>query len=337
MKLNFLYRFFQLSIIAASGTFPIINENLYAHVDQVGLPPETKIREIVNFDPNSNELPGSIIIGEDSDLYVSFPFINEIRRYTETGSLINTFSLPIPADNLVSGLAVKWNQNIYVVVNSFYSLFTDANGIWEITPKGKIRQFAKIKSGKYPSNLVFDKSDHLYLTDSVHGEILKIDRDGNVSTWLKHHLLKGDPYGSIIAGVPNGASGIVMGKKSKDLYVANTDMGYIVKVKIKQDGSAGKARLFVKNSSLIGVSSISINRRGILYATVPNQNTILGITKKKKIEVISTGNYLEYTNGITMKKNKGINLGFFINGSFINKENPGIFRIKVACDPLHAD
>lgn len=336
MKLNFLYRFLQLSILA-SGTLPVLTEDLQAaKIDVVGLPPVTTLREIVSFESHSKELPGSIVIGKKSDLYISFPFLNEIRRYSQKGDFLDSYCLPIEPENLSSGIAIKWNQDIYVIVNSFFACNNDANGVWEITKKGRIRKFADIPFGGYPSSMVFDKNDHLYVSDSVRGKIWKIDHNGNTCSWFNDAMLHGNPHGALMSGIPMGASGIVMGKKNKHLFVANSDYGRIIKVKIKQDGSPGEASIYVEDKALIGVRSISINRRGILYATIPDQNTILGI-HKKSIEVISQDSPLEYPYGLAMKKHKGINLGFFTNGALIDQNNPGIFRFKVACDPLHAD
>jgi len=335
MKLNFLYRYLQLSILAASAALPIANENLYAHIDQVGPPPVTVINEIVAFPPDTSELPGAIAIGHE-DLFISFPFLNEVRCYSQKGEFLDLYELPVSHHNFTAGLVVKWNQEVYVIVNSYFATHPHGNGVWKITTKGEISKFADLPHGGYPSNLVFDKSDHLYVTDSVHGKIYKIDREGNVETWVHDELLKGKHSGRFFSGIPQGASGLTIGKKSKDLYVANTDYGRVLKIKINHDGSAGKIKVFADNWHLDGITALSFNRRGILYGVVPESNSIYGITKKGTKKVYA-GEPLEFPTGLVMKKHKGINLGFISNSAFVCEKNPGILRIKVAVDPMHAD
>ncbi len=337
MKFNLLRPFYLASSITISTALTFSPTLLDAHVDQVGPRSETSIRQIIEFEPKSNELPGTVITGLKHDIYISFPFMHQIRRYTIMGEFLDAVRLPIHKDNLVEGLAIKWNGDLFAVVNTYYSNHIHAHGIWKISHDGCIEKFADIPTGGFPSNIVFDKSDHLYLTDAVLGKIWKIDREGNVQTWLCHPHLKGKPSGYFVLGIPQGANGIAMGKKCKNVYVGNTDYGKIIRIKINQDGSAGKVKVFANCDLLKGVGGISFNRRGILYAAVPYQNKILSIREKDHVEEIICGEPLEFPGSIAMKKHKGINLGFSTNTALFHRCNPGIFRIKVASDPLHAD
>ncbi|MBA2727249.1 MAG: hypothetical protein H0U49_03640 [Parachlamydiaceae bacterium] len=334
MKFNFFYRLFQLSILVVSGAFPIANDSLYAHYVLVGPVPVTTVREIVSFPATTNLIPGSITLGGERDIYVSFPDLNAVRRYSLKGEFLKSYDLPVSYENITSGIAVKWNQDVFVVVNSYFACHHHANGVWKISHEdGSISKFACLPEGCYPSNLVFDKSDHLYLTDSVRGEIYKIDREGHVRSWFRNDVLKGSSKGYILSGVPQGVCAITMGKKSKHLFVANKDFGRIFRIEIKQNGCAGKCKEIANSTCLEGVTELSLNRRGILYAIIPNMNAIVGITDKG-IELIYAGSPLESPTGLIMKKHKGVNCGFISNSS---PENPGLLRIKVACDPLHAD
>lgn len=337
MKFELNPKFLALSMSLMIGAiFSFSNDGLHAHTDIVGPPPVTTVRQIIEF--GSNELPGDVLIGLKRDLYVGFPFLHQVRRYGVRGDLLWTTTLPVPSGCLVAGLAIKWNEDIFCVVNAYFTEDRDAHGIWKISHKGeRVKKFANLPLNSFPSSLVFDKSDHLYLSDSVQGKIWKIDRKGNVSTWISDPLLQGNPEGLYIPGLPQGANGITMGKKSKHLYVGNTDYGRIIKIKINKNGSAGNARIVTEGDSLIGVGGISLNRRGILYAAIPYQNAIQSIHKGGIIEEVIAGDPLEFPGDIAMKKHKGLNIGFFSNTALIDGDNPGIFRIKVACDPLHAD
>src|SRR5258708_6847227 len=99
MKSNLLHQFILASSIAICGAFPIVSPMLNAHIDAVGPPPENNIRQIVELDPTLNELPGAIIVGLKRDIFVSFPFLNQVRRYSVNGELLHTANIPAGNDN----------------------------------------------------------------------------------------------------------------------------------------------------------------------------------------------------------------------------------------------
>jgi sugar lactone lactonase YvrE len=320
------------------GTFLISIGNLNAaSALPVGPPSVTKLTQLVELGPN--EAPGDIILGAKRDLYVSFPFLNQVRHYSQKGELLNTYEVPVSADDLTEGLAIKWNGDVFIVVNSFFNESDKSHhGVWKLSD-GKITQFASLPLGGSPSEMVFDKSDHLYVNDSILGLIWKIDRKGEVSIWTIDPLLLGNPSGYYMPGLPIGAYGLALGKKNKSLLVGNTDYGRIVRIDFRHDGSAGKISVFAEDPLLGGIAGLSKNRRGMIYATVPYRNAIVSVAKHGIVNDVYVGDPLEFPADIVMKWEKcmNANAGFLTNMALQDHNNPGIFRILMAYDPYHPD
>lgn len=316
-------------------TFVFAGTSLFASsADPVGPAPKTTIHKIVSL--NADELPGAIIAGLKSDLYVGFPLLNQIRRYSQKGDLLGVKELPV-SGSMTEGIAQKWNGNIYAVVNTFFGGSPSDHGVWEIRKSGEISQFVELPPGGSLTDIVFDKCDHIYVSDSVLGVIWKINRLGEITEWVNSPLLFGIPGGRVVPGVPMGANGLAMGSKNRHLYVSNTDMGRILRIKIHDDGSAGDVEIFSEEPYLIGIVGISFNLRGQLYATIPYYNKIIAVNKLGAIEEVYESKQLDFPGDIVMKSYRGINSGYFTNSALPDHENPGIFYIKIACDYFHSE
>jgi sugar lactone lactonase YvrE len=112
---------------------------------------------------------------------------------------------------------------------------------------GQTTLFATRATMTFPNDLLFDKQQRLFLSDSSSCSLFTVQPNGRVAKWLSDPFLKGDrkfcPPANLRLDI--GANDIAFDKNDTSLFVANTDRASIIRVPIMKDGSAGKPELFV--------------------------------------------------------------------------------------------
>jgi sugar lactone lactonase YvrE len=79
--------------------------------------------------------------------------------------------------------------------------------------------------------------------------------------------------------LPLGVNVVVLDKEQKNIYAATTTLdGRIVKIPIKEDGSADKAAMFSRGHAWF--DGIEIDDKGNIYASEPGANQIVVIPPK---------------------------------------------------------
>jgi len=112
-----------------------------------------------------------------------------------------------------------------------------------------------------PNAIAFDDRGNAYVTDSADGTIWRFPGTGRGKLWIRHTLLAPDPHFGI------GANGITF-VPPRDLFVANTDLGLIARVRIKQDGNPGKTEIVAAGIELLTVDGLVADARGHLHAVI---------------------------------------------------------------------
>ena len=189
--------------------------------------------------------PAGIAINNSGNIFVTDQANHNIRKITPDG-MVSTLAGKAGSkgsDNGVnenarfnspSAIAIDSQNNLYVV-DSFN------HTIRKITPNGNVSTFAGeigtygLKDGKgekanfeFPSGIVIDKNDNLYISESK--SIRKITRDGQVTT-LKHFTAI-DEHGEKVAAEFFGIDGISMDSQN-NFYI--TEQATVVR-KINADG-----------------------------------------------------------------------------------------------------
>ena len=157
-----------------------------------------------------------------------------------------------------------------------------------------VELFASLDISGIPNDLAFDAGGNLYVSDSARGQVWKIDREGDVSTWKTDPLLLGlNPPGPPL-GVSVGANGIAFDAGEQNLYVANTDYGRIVRIPVNGDGLAGEAEVFVEDkNALRGADGITFDSKKNLYVAVSIQDRLVLISPTGKLITLAEGTLLQ--------------------------------------------
>jgi len=112
-----------------------------------------------------------------------------------------------------------------------------------------------------PNAITFDNRGNTYVTDSADGTIWRFPAKGPAKLWIRHALLAPDPNFGI------GANGIAY-IPPRDLFVANTDLGLIARVRIKRDGSPAKPVAVATGLELLTIDGLAADERGHLHAVI---------------------------------------------------------------------
>lgn len=259
--------------------------------------------------------PEGLCLDSKKNLYASMPSRNEVVLVNRDGSYEHVAWVPSKEDvgkGEIFGMEVDKDDNIYVayvefskyislgedLMNPHHPACGDVNvkksGVYKID--AKTRQVTAVATRAdgwpfcFPDDVALDKDGNIYLTDLTYSCVWKISPDGKkVKMWSDDPLINwSDP------SLPMGANPIVIDKQNKNIYVATTTLdGRIVRIPIKDDGTAGKAELISRGHTYF--DGLEIDDEGYIYAaessTSINQiivippNTIgwLGMTPRKLI------------------------------------------------------
>lgn len=274
--------------------------------------------------------PEGLCVDSKGNLYASMPSRSEVVMLNRDGSYEHVAWVPSKEDvgkGEVFGMEVDKDDNIfvaYVEYSKYISLGADLmdphhpachdanvkkSGVYKID--AKTRQVTPVATRAdgwpfcFPDDVALDKNGNIYLTDLTYSCIWKISPDGKkVTMWSDDPLINwSDP------SLPMGANPIVIDKQNKNIYVATTTMdGRIVRIPIKEDGTAGKAELISRGHTYF--DGLEIDDEGYIYAaessTSINQiivippDTIgwLGMTPRK---VIARGDPLQGPTSIVLR------------------------------------
>lgn len=274
--------------------------------------------------------PEGLCVDSKGNLYASMPSRNEIVLLNPDGSYEHVAWVPSKEDvgkGEIFGIEADKDDNIFVayveyskyislgedLMNPHHPACKDVNvknsGVYKIDAKTrKVNAVATRADGWpfcFPDDIALDRAGNMYLTDLTYSCIWKISNDGKkVVMWSDDALINwSDPC------LPMGANPIVIDKQNKNIYVATTTMdGRIVRIPIKEDGTAGKAELVSRGHTYF--DGLEIDDEGYIYAaessTSINQiilippDTVgwLGMTPRK---VIARGDPLQGPTSIVIR------------------------------------
>lgn len=243
--------------------------------------PDSRVARIVSLaDPR---LPESITLDRHGDIYLSLNPLKEILKISPDGK--RTVVATIAAGTQSLGVRLDAAGNAYLAVAG--------SGIWRVPAHGGTpAQFAAIPG--LPNGLAFDRHANLYVSESLGGVIYRISRDGSVSRWSSSPLLKGTtgpgPCGLVHpSGLPLGANGIAFNARGNGLLVANTTLGTIVRIPVRRDGRAGRARVLAgPDCRLWGADGVAMDRRDNLYVAANAERDIVRVSPDGRLRVLAS-------------------------------------------------
>lgn len=276
-------------------------------------------------------LPESIAVDRSGNMYIGVPFTHSVQKATPQGnfSTLATF----PATTFPLGVRLDRYGNIFVAVAS--------SGVWGIPAGGgPAKQLANQPNGLW-NGLAFDRHGNLYVSDSHNGAIWRLSKDdGSFTQWSASPLLPGTtspgPCGLVHPAVPSfgplGANGIEFNRHG-DLFVNNTDLGTVVRIRTNTDGSAGAADVFAGPScDLWGADGLAIDREGNLYVAANSKGQIDRIDPEGELEVLAAGDPLNFPSDIAIRHGGEDSTQLFISNfaAFATSNGaPGVLRLDV--------
>jgi sugar lactone lactonase YvrE len=255
------------------------------------------ITTVVEFNAAASEAPENLAVDHYGNIYVSLALTGGIKKVTPEGHVSTFATLPSPGTGFMTGITFDQRGNLFVAFASF-----DSNhGIWRVSKDGRETElFAPLtvngQPDGLPNDLKFDRKGNLYVSDFIGGKVWKIDRKGIVSIWKTDPLLMGVVVPGLgpISNFRVGANGLAFDEDKENLYVANTGLGRIVRIPVKDDGSAGDAVVFVEDEPLLrGADGINFDEDGKLYVAVNFQDRIVVVSRKGETTTLVEGSPLQ--------------------------------------------
>ena len=253
-----------------------------------------------SYDADAGELPEGLAVDKRGAIYLTMPFIGELRRVAPDGSETVVAQLPIGNGPGALGLAVSAPGDLYAGVATSDPA---TQGVYRVTPDGVVSRVPGSEAIDFANGLAFGDRGTLYVTDSIAGEVWRIPRDGPAELWVADPLLEGD--GSAPLPFPVGANGIAYHHRT--VYVTNTELGSIVAIPVLPDGTADEPRLVVQDAALGGADGVAIDVHGNLYVAVIAQSTIVRVTPDgSTIDVLAdSADHLDYPSSVAFGSGRG--------------------------------
>ena len=216
------------------------------------------------------DMPEGIAIDHRGNIYVSNRRLEndsrvcEILRIASDGVVTVVATLDPGVDNGflsgTTGLAVNSRDEVFAGLASANAA---TNGIWHLRRDGSTRRLPGSEQMVTPNALTFDAQGNLYATDSTEGTVWRFPRSGRRgSLWIRDDLLNGeDEFGAI------GANGIAFVPPSS-LFVANTNFGWIARIPIEADGTAGQSEVVAIGFELLLIDGLVADVHGGLHAVI---------------------------------------------------------------------
>ncbi|MGH2728486.1 MAG: SMP-30/gluconolactonase/LRE family protein [Actinomycetota bacterium] len=227
------------------------------------------VETLSTYDADAGELPEGIAIDKRGRIYVTMPFIGELRRIERDGTESVFAHLPTGGGFGALGLAVDAPGNIYACVVTFDPA---THGVYRITPAGDVARLPGSEAIGFPNGLAFGDGGTIYVADST-GAVWRIPKGGSAELWSDSSLLEGNDSAPL--PFPIGANGVAY--RHGTVYVTNTELASVVSIPVEADGSAGEAELLIQDPALGGADGVALDAHGELYVAVIAQSTIVRI------------------------------------------------------------
>jgi sugar lactone lactonase YvrE len=251
------------------------------------------------YDADAGQLPEGLAVDKRGRLYLTMPFVGELRRIDPDGTEQVVAHLPTGGGFGPLGLAVDAPGNVYAGVVTFDAA---THGVWRVTPSGQTNRLPGSEAIGFPNGVAFGDRGTLYVADSM-GAVWRIPRGGSAELWIRDATLTGD--GSAPPPFPIGANGITY--RHGIVYVTNTELGSIIKIPVLPDGSPGTPAVLVQSPALGAADGIALDVHGGIYVAVIAQSTIVRVSPDGQvIDVLADGSDgLDFVSSIAFGTGRG--------------------------------
>jgi sugar lactone lactonase YvrE len=238
------------------------------------------------------DTPEGLCVDSKGNLYASLVHTGQVVKLENDGNFTHVAWVPSEKDKgkgAVYGMDTDSEDNIYIAYfehskysNLFDPFHTDCrdatvtkSGVYKIDAKTReVTAVATRADGWpfcFPDDVDIDNAGNIYLTDLTYAGIWKITPDGKVVMWSNHPLLnwQSNPY----SGAPLGVNVLVLDKEQKNIYAATDGDPMVLRIPIKEDGSAGDPVVIARGHSPF--DGIEIDDEGYIYLSEILRNEIM--------------------------------------------------------------
>ncbi|QXE33871.1 hypothetical protein KQY30_05745 [Streptomyces sp. GMY02] len=221
--------------------------------------PLTGPRASVHFDLAKGQTPENIALAPGGDAYVTFAAARQVAKVSHDGTTQILATLPEPADGGIHTPVLGFPLTTGVVRahdNTLYFLYAtgtpDLTGLWRLRPGGTPQRIAALPENGLPNGLALDtRTRTLYITDSVLGTIWRVPTTGGTPTaWSTAPELASTGF--------LGVNGLKIHQGA--VWATNLDKGTILRIPVRQDGSAGQVR--TEATGLQGIDDFAFTGHG---------------------------------------------------------------------------
>jgi hypothetical protein len=230
-------------------------------------PPVSNPRIIAHLDFSRGQTPENLALEPGGSADVTFAEAAQVARVSLAGQVRILAQLPEPtggaacpvlsritgAPALTAGIVRDRAGSLYVTLCTGSP---DLQGIWRVSPNGSARRIAALPPGGIPNGMALDdRHGLLYVADSLLSVVWRVSiADGTVSAWASGPQL-----------APNYNTPEVVGANGLKLHggavwVSNTQLGTLLRIPIRPDGSAGPIETIA--SGLAGIDDFAFTGPG---------------------------------------------------------------------------
>ena len=283
------------------------------------------VETVVTFDLGAGELPEGVAVDELDNVYVSLIApVSEIRKITRSGDQSTFASFDVGGFGPL-GLAVGAGGDVYVAVASFDAA---TQGVYRVRADGASTRLPGTEAISFPNDLVFDRRGNLFVTDTAAGAVWRISPNGSAELWIQDPLLQGT--GELGAAVPLGVNGIALTRRQRAIIVSNTELGALLRIRIRRNGSAGEPRVVAEDPALFGIDGIALARSGAIFAAVNAQSTIVRVGQNGITTIADAEDGINGASAVAFGTRSDRRNLFVVNfGVFSPAPTPALLKIAV--------